>query len=164
MDWKLRRRPSRDRDLDEEIAFDLAAETEERIAAGLSREQAEAASRKDFGNVLLAKEVTRETWGLGWLERLLRDETTLVWCESPGSVTMEVQDVPAIVAAAHRRGAVVALDNTWAAGVFFDPFAHGVDVAMDAFRALGKDHGDRCPAQRPALRMHRRRRRGASRR
>ena len=54
---------------------------------------------------------------------LIRDNTALVWCESPGSVTMEIQDVPAIVSAAHERGVAVALDNTYAAGVMFDAFA-----------------------------------------
>ncbi|HEX2778330.1 MAG TPA: aminotransferase class V-fold PLP-dependent enzyme, partial [Gemmatimonadaceae bacterium] len=81
------------------------------------------------------------TIGAG-IERLIRPETTLVWCESPGSVTMEVQDVPAIIEAAHRRGAVVALDNTWAAGVFFDAFAHGVDVSMQALTKYIGGHSD----------------------
>lgn len=81
------------------------------------------------------------TIGAG-IERLIRPETTLVWCESPGSVTMEVQDVPAIVEAAHRRGAIVALDNTWAAGVYFDAFAHGVDVSMQALTKYVGGHSD----------------------
>ena len=81
------------------------------------------------------------TIGAG-IEGLIRDETTLVWCESPGSVTMEVQDVPAIVAAAHRRGAVVALDNTWSAGVFFDPFAHDVDISVQALTKYIGGHSD----------------------
>src|SRR5512147_404262 len=54
------------------------------------------------------------------IERQIRGNTRLVWCESPGSVTMEVQDVPAIAAAAHRHKALVALDNTYAAGILFD--------------------------------------------
>ena len=73
---------------------------------------------------------------------LIRPETTLVWCESPGSVTFEVQDVPAIAAAAHARGAVVALDNTWSAGVFFDAFAHGADVTMQALTKYVGGHSD----------------------
>src|SRR5258708_31757084 len=56
----------------------------------------------------------------------------LVWTESPGSITMEVQDIPAIVAAAHARNVKVVIDNTWSAGVLFDAFAHGVDVTMQA--------------------------------
>ena len=45
---------------------------------------------------------------------------------------MEVQDVPAIVEAAHASGVAVAIDNTYSAGVMFDAFAHGVDVGMQA--------------------------------
>ena len=73
---------------------------------------------------------------------LIRDNTALIWCESPGSVTMEVQDVPAIVTAAHGRGVAVALDNTYAAGVFFDAFAHGVDVSMQALTKYVGGHSD----------------------
>lgn len=73
---------------------------------------------------------------------LIRPNTSLIWCESPGSVTMEVQDVPAIVAAAHARGVTVALDNTYAAGVLFDAFAHGVDVSMQALTKYVGGHSD----------------------
>jgi cystathionine beta-lyase len=55
---------------------------------------------------------------------------------------MEVQDVPAIVAAAHRRNVPVALDNTYAAGVLFDAFAHGVDVSMQALTKYVGGHSD----------------------
>ena len=73
---------------------------------------------------------------------LLRENTRLVWTESPGSVTMEVQDVPAIAAAAHARGALVVLDNTWSAGVLFDAFAHGADVTMQALTKYVGGHSD----------------------
>jgi cystathionine beta-lyase len=76
------------------------------------------------------------------IEPLLRENTRLVWCESPGSVTMEVQDVPAIAAAAHRAGALVVLDNTWAAGIYFDAFAHGVDITMQALTKYVGGHSD----------------------
>jgi cystathionine beta-lyase len=72
----------------------------------------------------------------------MRERTRLVWCESPGSVTMEVQDVPAIADAAHQRGAKVALDNTYSAGVHFDAFAHGVDVGMQALTKYIGGHSD----------------------
>jgi cysteine-S-conjugate beta-lyase len=72
----------------------------------------------------------------------LRENTRLVWCESPGSITMEVQDVPAIVAAAHARGALVVLDNTWSAGVYLDAFAMGVDVTMQALTKYVGGHSD----------------------
>jgi cystathionine beta-lyase len=73
---------------------------------------------------------------------LMRPNTRVVWCESPGSITMEVQDVPAIAAAAHAAGALVMLDNTWSAGVFFDAFAHGVDVSMQALTKYVAGHSD----------------------
>ncbi|HEY6274116.1 MAG TPA: cystathionine beta-lyase [Terriglobales bacterium] len=72
----------------------------------------------------------------------LRRNTRLVWCESPGSITMEVQDVPAIAAAAHARGALVVLDNTWAAGVYLDAFGLGVDVTVQALTKYVGGHSD----------------------
>jgi len=76
------------------------------------------------------------------IQSLFRENTRLVWCESPGSITMEVQDVPAIVEAAHRAGTLVVLDNTWSAGVYFDAFAHGVDVTMQALTKYVGGHSD----------------------
>jgi cystathionine beta-lyase len=76
------------------------------------------------------------------IKDLFRENTRLVWCESPGSITMEVLDVPAIVAAAHARGVLVVLDNTWSAGVYFDAFAHGVDVTMQALTKYVGGHSD----------------------
>jgi cystathionine beta-lyase len=78
----------------------------------------------------------------GGIGAQIRDNTQLIWCESPGSVTMEVQDVPAITRAAHRAGVPVALDNTYAAGVLFDAFAHGVDVTMQALTKYVGGHSD----------------------
>ena len=71
-----------------------------------------------------------------------RANTRMVWCESPGSITMEVQDVPAIAEAAHHAGAMVVMDNTWSAGVYFDAFAHGVDVSMQALTKYVGGHSD----------------------
>ncbi|MEM9583019.1 MAG: cystathionine beta-lyase [Pseudomonadota bacterium] len=76
------------------------------------------------------------------IAEMIRDNTALIWCESPGSVTMEVQDVPAIVDAAHQKGVSVALDNTYAAGVMFDAFASGVDVSMQALTKYVGGHSD----------------------
>ena len=76
------------------------------------------------------------------ISNLIRPNTALIWCESPGSVTMEIQDVPAIVKAAHAKGVAVALDNTYAAGVLFDAFAHGVDVSMQALTKYIGGHSD----------------------
>ena len=73
---------------------------------------------------------------------LLRKNTQLIWCESPGSVTMEVQDIPAICAAARAANVPVALDNTYAAGVLFDAFGHGVDITMQALTKYVGGHSD----------------------
>ncbi len=71
--WRFWRRKQRDIDLDDEIAYDLAAEAEERIRLGVARKEAEWASHRDFGNVLLLKEDIREMWGWTSLERLGQD-------------------------------------------------------------------------------------------
>ena len=78
----------------------------------------------------------------GGLATSIRGNTALIWTESPGSVTMEVQDVPAIVAAAHARNVPVALDNTYSAGVLFDAFGHGVDVSVQALTKFIGGHSD----------------------
>ncbi|HVJ52929.1 MAG TPA: cystathionine beta-lyase [Aliidongia sp.] len=73
---------------------------------------------------------------------LIRPETSLVYTESPGSLTFEIQDIPAIVAAAHAKGAKVALDNTWATALLFNPFEHGVDVVIEAVTKYVAGHAD----------------------
>ena len=73
---------------------------------------------------------------------LIQKNTKLIWCESPGSITMEVQDLPAIVGAAHERNVRVVLDNTWSAGILLDAFAHGVDVTMQAITKYIGGHSD----------------------
>jgi cystathionine beta-lyase len=78
----------------------------------------------------------------GGIAAMIRPATALIWCESPGSITMEVQDIPAIAAAARSRGVAVALDNTYAAGVLFDAFAHGVDVSVQALTKYVGGHSD----------------------
>ena len=65
-------------ELDEEIRFHLGEEMEERIAAGMSPEDARAAARRDFGNVPLVRELTRETWGWGPAERLYQDARSAI--------------------------------------------------------------------------------------
>jgi cystathionine beta-lyase len=73
---------------------------------------------------------------------LLRPNTRAVMTESPGSQTMEVQDVPAIAEVAHRHGALVLMDNTWATPLFFSPHAHGVDIAIEAGTKYLGGHSD----------------------
>ena len=76
------------------------------------------------------------------IEDLVRDNTRVVFLESPGSLTFEVQDVPAITAVARSRGIVTVLDNTWATPLFFRPFDHGVDVSVHAATKYMVGHGD----------------------
>ena len=78
----------------------------------------------------------------GDIRSLIQENTKLIWCESPGSITMEIQDLPAIVAAAHERNVKVVLDNTWSAGVLLDAFAHGVDITMQALTKYIGGHSD----------------------
>lgn len=59
-------------------------------------------------------------------------KTRLIWAEVPGSVSMEVADLPAIAAVAKSRGILLALDNTWSAGLAFDGFGHGADIVIQA--------------------------------
>ncbi len=73
---------------------------------------------------------------------LITDKTKVVFTESPGSQTFEVQDIPAIAEAAHARGAVVILDNTWATPLYFKPFAHGADVSIQAATKYIVGHAD----------------------
>ena len=65
-----------------------------------------------------------------------------MFTESPGSETLEVQDIPAIAAVAHARGACVIMDNTWATPLFFSPHAHGVDMAVEAGTKYLSGHAD----------------------
>jgi cystathionine beta-lyase len=76
------------------------------------------------------------------IETLIGEKTKVVFTESPGSQTFEVQDVPAIAKAAHAAGAVVILDNTWATPLFFKPFAHGADVSIQAATKYIVGHAD----------------------
>jgi len=63
---------------------------------------------------------------------LVLPNTRLIWTETPGSVSMEIPDIPAICKAAHEKGILVALDNTWSAGIAFRAFEHGVDIVVQA--------------------------------
>ena len=76
------------------------------------------------------------------IEQLFRANTRLVWMESPGSITMEVQDVPAIVAGAARHSIPTAIDNTWATSLGFRALAHGVDLCIQACTKYMGGHSD----------------------
>jgi cystathionine beta-lyase len=73
---------------------------------------------------------------------LMRPNTRVVFVESPGSLTFEIQDVPAIATAAKEAGAVVMIDNTWATPLFFRPFDHGVDLSIHAATKYIVGHSD----------------------
>ncbi|HYA79771.1 MAG TPA: PLP-dependent transferase, partial [Methylocystis sp.] len=73
---------------------------------------------------------------------LLRRETRAILLESPGSLSMEVQDTPAIAAVAREAGACVILDNTWATPLYFPPHARGVDLCIEAGTKYLGGHAD----------------------
>ena len=84
--------------------------------------------QEDFG---ITSRFYSPTIGAG-IAGLIKPNTRLIWTEAPGSVTMEVPDIPAITKVAREKGVIVVLDNTWSAGLAFDGFAHGVDVVLQA--------------------------------
>lgn len=75
------------------------------------------------------------------LAALMRPNTTVVYTESPGSHSFEMQDIPAIARAAHAKGAKVLMDNTWGIHTF-QPFRHGVDVSIQALTKYVVGHSD----------------------
>jgi cysteine-S-conjugate beta-lyase len=81
------------------------------------------------------------TIGAG-IDALIRPNTKAVLTESPGSQTLEMQDIPAIAEVAHSHGACMILDNTWATPLFFSPHAHGVDLAVEAGTKYLSGHAD----------------------
>ena len=76
------------------------------------------------------------------IKKLLRPNTKAVFCEPPGSLTFEMQDIPAIAAAAHARGIPVLSDNTWGTPYFFRSFERGVDVSIHAATKYIVGHSD----------------------
>jgi cystathionine beta-lyase len=68
--------------------------------------------------------------------------TRLIVLESPGSLTFEMQDAPAIAALARARGVLTLMDNTWAAGWLFKPLAHGIDLSVQALTKYVGGHSD----------------------
>ena len=73
---------------------------------------------------------------------VMKPNTKVVWTESPGSNTFEMQDIPAICEAAHAGGAIVMMDNTWATPLFFKPLDHGVDISVHAATKYPGGHSD----------------------
>jgi cystathionine beta-lyase len=73
---------------------------------------------------------------------IIDEKTCGVFLESPGSLTLEIQDVPAIAAAARARNVPTIIDNTWSAGVYFRPFDHDVDLSVQALTKYQAGHAD----------------------
>ena len=104
------------------------------------------ASTRRFCDTTLPKRGVRTTYydplvGAD-IRALFQPQTRVVFVESPGSETFEVQDVPAIAAAAHDAGIVVVMDNTWASPYFFAALARGVDVSIQAATKYIGGHSD----------------------
>jgi cystathionine beta-lyase len=78
----------------------------------------------------------------GGIAALFRPNTKVVFTESPGSNTFEVQDIPAIAAASRKAGAIVMMDNTWATPLYFRPLDHGVDISIHAATKYPAGHSD----------------------
>lgn len=76
------------------------------------------------------------------IEALIRPNTRVIYMESPGSQTFEVQDVPAIVAVARKRRITTMIDNTWATALLFRPIDFGVDVSINAATKYPSGHSD----------------------
>lgn len=101
---------------------------------------------RNFCNTVLKRMGIETTYydpaiGAG-ISDLMRPNTTLVHTEAPGSNTFEMQDIPAIAKAAHARGAVVSIDNTWATPLYFKPLDHGVDISIHAATKYPAGHSD----------------------
>ena len=103
---------------------------------------------QDFCTKILAKLGVTTSWfdpliGAD-IARLVRPETRVVFLESPGSITMEVHDVPAIVRAVRRVApdAIIMIDNTWAAGILFKALDFGIDISIQAGTKYLIGHSD----------------------
>ena len=78
----------------------------------------------------------------GQISSLFQKNTVAVYTETPGSQTFEMSDIPAIAEAAHEKGAVVLMDNTWASAAYFDAFNKGVDIVVEAVTKYICGHSD----------------------
>ena len=101
---------------------------------------------RDFCDTIMKKMGVETTYyeptiGEG-IKELIKPNTKVLFTESPGSITMEVQDVPTLARIAHDHDIIVMLDNTWAAGVNFSPFDFGVDISIQAATKYIVGHSD----------------------
>ncbi|MGX1114062.1 cystathionine beta-lyase [Pseudoalteromonas sp. MBR-15] len=101
---------------------------------------------RDFCDKILAGlgiETTYYPPGIGaGISALIKDNTRVLFLESPGSITMEIQDVPAMVAKANECGVMTMLDNTWGNGLHYRPLEHGVDISIQAATKYIVGHSD----------------------
>lgn len=103
---------------------------------------------QDFCTKILTKMNVSTTWfdhRIGEeIAQLIQPNTRVVFLESPASITMEVQDIPAIVAAVRRKApeAIIMIDNTWAAGILFPALAFGIDISIQAGTKYLIGHSD----------------------
>lgn len=94
-----------------------------------------------LGRLGIAVEYFDPTLGAD-IATLIRPQTRLVFLESPGSLSFEVADIPAIARVVHAAGALVAVDNSWASPLYFKPFAHGADISIQAATKYILGHSD----------------------
>ncbi|UXS03526.1 trans-sulfuration enzyme family protein [Agrobacterium tumefaciens] len=101
---------------------------------------------RDFANRDLARfgveVVYYDPISIDDLSEKIDGRTKLVWCESPGSTTMEIQDLPAIASIAHKYGALVGCDNTWATPLNYKPLTLGADIVTEALTKYISGHSD----------------------
>jgi cystathionine beta-lyase len=76
------------------------------------------------------------------IKKLIKKNTKVIFLESPGSLSFEIQDVPAICKVAKKMGVVTIIDNSWASGIYFKPLEHGVDVIVSALTKYINGHSD----------------------
>ncbi|MFL9927280.1 cystathionine beta-lyase [Herbaspirillum lusitanum] len=103
-------------------------------------------SLKTFGEKWLARmgvelELYQPSIGAE-IESLIKSNTRMICMEAPGTVTMEMQDIPAIAKVAKQRGVLTMLDNTWASPLGFKPLEHGVDFSIEAATKFFSGHSD----------------------
>ena len=76
------------------------------------------------------------------IAKLIQKNTKLIFLEAPGSLTFEMQDVPAIVSVAKKHGVLTAFDNSWATPLYYKPLAHGIDISIQALTKYAGGHSD----------------------
>ena len=102
-------------------------------------------ARKMCDNVLAKMGVQIDYYSPGEidaLEQFVKPNTRVIYCEAPGSQTMEMQDIAELSKFAHDHHAICMMDNTWSAGYYFKAFAHGVDVSIQAATKYIVGHSD----------------------